>query len=86
MLAYCVLVGVLKEYKVAKADNSDESVSSGTGDFEMSEFTSNVLHNEVDGSNQQSNQQVVLGDVQEMIKQLQRRKRLQSLFQKNRLG
>ncbi len=73
MLAYCVLVGVLKECKVAKADDSDGSVSSGTADIEMSEFTSNVLHNEVDGSNQQSNQQVVLGDVQGMIKQLQQR-------------
>ena len=73
MLAYCVLAGVLQECEVAKAVDSDSSTSSPTSNVQMSEVTSNVLHNGVDGSNQQ----VVHGDVQEMIKQLQLRNRLQ---------
>ena len=70
MLSYCVLAGVLQECEVAKAVDSDSSTSSN---IEMSEMTSNVLHNGVGGSNQQ----VVHGDVNEMIKKLQLRVQLQ---------
>eukprot|EP00605_Chrysophyceae_sp_TOSAG23-4_P001283 GSChrysophyteH1.ASY1.ANO1.1394.1 assembled CDS len=70
MLAYCVLAGVLQQCDVAMADDSDYSTRSHANTVEM---TPNVLHIGVDGSNQQ----VVLADLQEVIKQLQLRFQLQ---------